>query len=153
MLHGKPPVSARYMIKPRCLIRGDGGTGSFPADFVELEKWFRQPQRRVGLPDDRISPRRTTGVVEPALRRPTQRKENLHRRTARAVGRLNQVGGSTRPAAVSRINSRSALGTEPAACTANNWRTVCYHFATQLRTTERDKRGWRVHKDAKKPNK
>src|SRR5258705_3971476 len=132
MLHEEPPVSARYMIKPRCLIRGDGSTGSFPADFVELEKWFRQPQpqpqRRVGLPDDRISPRRTTGVVEPALRRPTQRKENLHRRTARAVGRLNQVGRTTRPAAVSRINSTSALGNEPAAWLANNWRTVCYHF-------------------------
>jgi hypothetical protein len=45
------------MIKPRCLIWTDGGTGSFPGDFVELEKWFRQRQRRVGLPDNRISPR------------------------------------------------------------------------------------------------
>ena len=43
MLHGKPPVSARSMIKPRCLIRGDGSTGSFPDDFAELGKWFRQP--------------------------------------------------------------------------------------------------------------
>ena len=47
---------SRYVIEPRCLIRGDGSTGSFPGDFVELEKWFRQPQRRVGPPDDRISP-------------------------------------------------------------------------------------------------
>jgi len=35
MLHGKPPVSARYMIEPRCLIRGYGSTGSFPGDFVD----------------------------------------------------------------------------------------------------------------------
>ena len=51
MLHGKPPVSARYMIEPRCLIRSYGSTGSFPDDFVDLEKWFRQPQRRVRPPD------------------------------------------------------------------------------------------------------
>ena len=31
------------MIEPRCLIRGDGSIGSFPADFAELGKWFRQP--------------------------------------------------------------------------------------------------------------
>jgi hypothetical protein len=49
MLHGKPPVSARYMID------SDGSTGSFPGDFVDLEKWFRQPQRRVGPPDEHFA--------------------------------------------------------------------------------------------------
>jgi hypothetical protein len=57
MLHGKPPVSARCMIERRCLITGYGSTGSFPGDFVELENGFVSPQRRVGPPDDRISPR------------------------------------------------------------------------------------------------
>ena len=32
-----------FMIEPRCLIGGDESNGSFPGDFVELEKWFRQP--------------------------------------------------------------------------------------------------------------
>ena len=38
MLHGKPPVSTRYIIEPRCLIRSYGSTGSFPDDFVDLRK-------------------------------------------------------------------------------------------------------------------
>ena len=51
MLHGKPPVSARYMIERRCLIRGYGSTGSFPGDFAELENGFVSPSAGVGLPD------------------------------------------------------------------------------------------------------
>ena len=31
------------MIEPRCLISGHRSTGSFPGDFAELGKWFRQP--------------------------------------------------------------------------------------------------------------
>ena len=57
MLHGKPPVSARYMIEPRCLIRGDGSTVSFPGDFAELGKWLRPPNR---------PSRRTPGTKEAA---------------------------------------------------------------------------------------
>ena len=33
------------MIEPRCLIRTDASTGSFPDDFAGLGKWFRQPGR------------------------------------------------------------------------------------------------------------
>ena len=48
------------MIEPRCLIRGHGSTGSFPGDFAELGKWFRQPgsqTRHEAASRDRETPR------------------------------------------------------------------------------------------------
>src|SRR6266850_5986826 len=91
MLHEKPPVSARYMIKPRCLIRGDGSTGSFPADFVELGKWFRQPSAGVGVPRS-FAVRQHRGNAPSITKTERCRSANLLQMTRGLMCKLRQRG-------------------------------------------------------------
>ena len=106
MLHGKPPVSARYMIKPRCLIIGHGSTGSFPGDFAELGKWFRQPSAGVGVPRS-FAVRQHRGNAHSITKTERCRSANLLQMTRGLMCKLRQRGqgyGGRRPAGSRRID-------------------------------------------------
>jgi hypothetical protein len=106
MLHGKPPVSARYMIEPRCLIMGHGSTGSFPGDFAELGKWFRQPSAGVGVPRS-FAVRQHRGNAHSITKTERCRSANLLQMTRGLMCKLRQRAqgyGGRRPAGSRRID-------------------------------------------------